>query len=549
MSSQINTKGFKGKSEISNGILILLFIMVVCLNFFISYIFPDFSKHNYLFIAVWLILFLKITIVDRLIVNKPIFYYLGKVFDIVLSFTAVSIQGAYLVTFLLLLVIIIDSAFKKDSEGTKITAIFGLTSYVELVFFWYLKNEITPNNIIFIIFNLVILTIISQVIYKIALEKEKIKTDMKSEIDELKQFKEESDHSNAEIKCQITDLEIKNKKISKNLARFSTLQQINQVINSTLNLEELLKLVVDMIIGVIGVKYCTIFLKEDSTEKLSVGSTNIKDTVILKTIKEKVALRLFNILEGGQRVLSNNIDIYTYPGAMDRGIECAIFVPIVKGGKVLGLIIAEHAVEHGMDDESKKFIEAIASQIGVAIENARLYDEMEKIATTDGLTKIYNRMFFQQNYIKIFEEAKSSNQPLCAMMMDIDFFKKFNDNYGHDFGDEVLRSTAQLIKNNLDSNGMIARYGGEEFIVLFKNTTLDQGYKLSEELRKKVESNIVQFNGKAIKITVSMGISEFPHVVTNDKDLLKSADEALYQAKGDGRNCVKKGFIVSRPTE
>lgn len=546
MSVFINTKGFKGKKEISGGIFILFFVMIMILNFAVYKVVYSISNRQILFFVVWAILFLKITLIDRLLINMPTLYYFGKVIDIILSFTAISIQGTALAAFLLLLVIIIDSAFKKNSEGAKVSAIFGLASYLEIILIWILKHEITLGNIVLIIFDLVVLAGISIATYKFALEKEKFETDIISEVDELRKFKEESTQSTAEMKCQITDLESKNKKMSKNLARHSTLQQMNQVVNSTLDIKELLKLVTDMIIGVIGVKYCTIFLKNDSPEKLSVGSTNIKDSEILEDIKEKVALKLFRILEGGQRVLNNNIDIYTYPGAMDRGIESALFVPIVKGGKVLGLIIAEHAVEHGMDDESKKFIEAIANQIGVAIENAKLYEEMETIAATDGLTKVYNRMFFQENYIKIFDEAKANGQTLCAMMMDIDFFKKFNDNYGHDFGDEVLRSTAQLVKKNLDPNGMIARYGGEEFIILFKNTTLEQGYKLSEELRQKIENNIVEHNGRATKVTVSMGVSEFPHVVSSSKDLLKSADEALYQAKADGRNCVRKGLAVSK---
>ena len=549
MMSLFGTKGYKGKREVSNGLFILFFIMILALNLLMNAIFLRFSNSNYVFNAVWVILFLKIALFDGFLINKGAFYYFSKGFDIALSFAAVSLQGAAPITFLLFLVIIIDSAIKKNSEGAKITAIFALTSYFELVIIWLFKREIPLNNSILILFNFIVFIVISIVTYEIALQKEKAEADTKSEIDGLKQFKEKAIHSNAETKCQITDLENRNNKITKKLAKFSTLQQINRVVNSTLDIKELLNLVTDMIIGVIGVKYCTIFLKKDSSEKLSIGSTNIKDTETLEKIKEKVALKLIGILEGGQRVLNNTIDLYTYPGAMDRGIEGALFAPIVKGGKVLGLIIAEHAVEHKMDDDSKKFIEDIANQIGVAIENAKLYDEMEMVATTDGLTKVYNRMFFQQNYNKIFEDARTNNQPLSAMMMDIDFFKKVNDNYGHDFGDEVLKSIAQLVKNNLNSNGMIARYGGEEFIVLFTNTTLDQSYKLAEDIRKKIEGNIIQHDGRATKVTVSIGVSEFPHVVTSSNELLKSADEALYQAKDNGRNCVRKGMVVYHQVE
>lgn len=167
-------------------------------------------------------------------------------------------------------------------------------------------------------------------------------------------------------------------------------------------------------------------------------------------------------------------------------------------------------------------------------------NEMNDKIIKDELTGVYNRRFINERLpIDIFKSI-SLKSPLSLVMLDIDFFKSINDNYGHFIGDSILSNLALLINNSIrkDSDWM-ARYGGEEFIIVLDNTDNDTAYKISEEIRKKVEQKVFEYEGNRIKITLSLGI------YTLDKDtpdknsvdlMINYADEKLYEAKRTGRN-------------
>lgn len=167
-------------------------------------------------------------------------------------------------------------------------------------------------------------------------------------------------------------------------------------------------------------------------------------------------------------------------------------------------------------------------------------NEMNDKIIKDELTGVYNRRFINERLpIDIFKSI-SLKSPLSVVMLDIDFFKSINDNYGHFIGDSILSNLALLINNSIRKDSdWVARYGGEEFIIALDNTDNDTAYKISEEIRKKVEEKVFEYEGNRIKITLSLGI------YTLDKDtpdknsvdfMINYADEKLYEAKRTGRN-------------
>ena len=161
-------------------------------------------------------------------------------------------------------------------------------------------------------------------------------------------------------------------------------------------------------------------------------------------------------------------------------------------------------------------------------------------ALTDGLTNLANRKAFDAEILRIAEEAQKEEQPFCLILMDIDHFKAFNDNYGHQVGDQVLRLVAQTLIDGVKGRDLAARYGGEEFAIVLPQTTLQGGMKVADSLRAIVQAKelINRNSGETLgRVTLSGGVSEYVSGEDIDK-LIERADTALYTAKHNGRNQV-----------
>lgn len=171
-------------------------------------------------------------------------------------------------------------------------------------------------------------------------------------------------------------------------------------------------------------------------------------------------------------------------------------------------------------------------------EKKNMMDKLEFNAKYDFLTEVYNRHeLFELSNIEVYR-AKRQGSSLCFLLFDIDFFKKVNDTYGHLAGDLVIKSIAKLIKNRLRKTDIIGRYGGEEFLLVLSETKLEQSKIIAQELRKLVEDLDIFYNQAIIKVTISIGITEFKENLEL-QDVINLADEALYRAKNSGRNKVE----------
>ncbi|MBW1892229.1 MAG: diguanylate cyclase [Deltaproteobacteria bacterium] len=171
-------------------------------------------------------------------------------------------------------------------------------------------------------------------------------------------------------------------------------------------------------------------------------------------------------------------------------------------------------------------------------EVASYEQKLIEMNTRDGLTDIYNRRFFDTRIEEEFVRHKRYSRPMSMIMLDIDFFKKANDTYGHQAGDFILISLTKLITDRLRKTDIFCRYGGEEFCCILPETTIDSANSLAEELLNAVFSHTFVFNKININITISLGISVLDDDINSAETLLKKADDALYQAKQEGRNQV-----------
>ncbi|HSP32850.1 MAG TPA: diguanylate cyclase [Thermoanaerobaculia bacterium] len=177
---------------------------------------------------------------------------------------------------------------------------------------------------------------------------------------------------------------------------------------------------------------------------------------------------------------------------------------------------------------------------------------LELLSITDGLTKLNNHRFFQDELARTFEESERYERPLSLAMTDIDFFKKVNDAHGHAVGDEVLKSVAKLLKGSVRSTDLVARYGGEEFVVMMPETELNDAIALAEKIRTLIEEASIDTQAGPLKITLSLGVASVPRTqIHSPKELIVAADKALYRAKKNGRNQVQaeRRRDVHRKTE
>ncbi|KMT22856.1 bifunctional diguanylate cyclase/phosphohydrolase [Clostridium cylindrosporum] len=175
----------------------------------------------------------------------------------------------------------------------------------------------------------------------------------------------------------------------------------------------------------------------------------------------------------------------------------------------------------------------------IAEENAR--EKISKIANIDYLTKVYNRRFFNQSLKNSFDEATRLQSYLSIILLDIDYFKKVNDTYGHSFGDKVLSTMAGIIKDEAGKGNVVARYGGEEFAVILPGNNGDEALEVAERIRSRIESHIFYYELglEEVKITASLGLCTYPDRASTTSQLINRADDALYKAKFLNRNRVE----------
>lgn len=220
-------------------------------------------------------------------------------------------------------------------------------------------------------------------------------------------------------------------------------------------------------------------------------------------------------------------------------IRSLIILPILDDEqRCLGVLSVEGPLPGQFVGKIEQLLSTLAGNASVAITRAMLYQKMERLATTDGLTGLNNHRTFQDHLSSELERSRRYNRTFALILMDIDHFKSFNDTYGHQTGDLVLREIAACIRKSLRQTDVPARYGGEEFAVILPENTKEGARITAERIRHTIESHVVQSDSGPLKVTVSLGCAVYPETTTEKSELIECADKALYYSKEHGRNQV-----------
>jgi len=213
-----------------------------------------------------------------------------------------------------------------------------------------------------------------------------------------------------------------------------------------------------------------------------------------------------------------------------------IVVPLFYEGGLLGVFGMISDQREFLDSRKMNLIELMCNQAATSIANAKMHAEIERMATTDGLTGLLNHRKFQDKLTQELKRSERYSTPLSLLLADIDYFKKVNDTYGHPVGDLVLKGVARILKEEIRDIDIAARYGGEEFAVILPGTDSSGAKNIAERLRKAIMAETFSSDGKTLKVTTSIGIATVPSDARMKEELIERTDQALYHAKHHGRN-------------
>lgn len=242
--------------------------------------------------------------------------------------------------------------------------------------------------------------------------------------------------------------------------------------------------------------------------------------------------------------------------AAEPGLKGISLPPSLRGFLALPLLIQEQAIgwvlvldlgDGQLEARDFSNLRILCSQIAIGLEKATLYDRLQRLSITDGLTGLNVHRHFQSRLEDEVKRAERYKEPISLIMMDIDHFKRFNDQYGHLGGDAVLRSVAAALKDGLSPSELAARYGGEEFALVLPRAGKEAALARAESLRQAVKGLAVDFDGKKLSVTVSLGVAAYPTDAMTKKGLLESADQALYASKQGGRDRVSGAPPLDNP--
>lgn len=343
----------------------------------------------------------------------------------------------------------------------------------------------------------------------------------------------------------IHEVEIKNLRIGYEVRQRNIAEKFNSALKdmvSTLEIEDLIVCIIDNLYQII--KFDNAIVTFNLDKKMNFIANKLNDCKVKCMKYEGEINNLF--YKEAESVQVQIKKLYTI-GNIEKSI---IVKPLYYEGKLFCSIkIIVNTSRENISKDLIQLLDVYSEEVILALQNAKSYKKIKELAMYDELTKLYTRRYLMKLGMEQFEISKEFNSDYAVVMLDIDYFKRINDNYGHLFGDEIIRNIAYICKKCMPVNSIVGRYGGEEFVIFLKNIKFNVILKLLEVLRCEVENYKYYYNNHIIKVTISIGVAIKQNQNENLYNIISNADKALYRAKNSGRNCIKVFDDVSRAEE
>lgn len=354
--------------------------------------------------------------------------------------------------------------------------------------------------------------------------------DRDSQLKNMRVLKKTMERMNLELNQRLIELYITN--------------EIGNTVNSTLELNEVLRRVAETIHSFLKITDFCIMLYNDDSGFLEVKQSLGVDGALIETARfhpgQGVTGKVFST---GKSIYlpdtAESADFLAYHG-LRSNVKTFFSIPLIVRGEPFGVLNVHHAEQAAFSSEDRALLSSVANQIAMAIDNATLFDRHRKLSETDFLTGLFNHGHFQKRLEEEVERSTRYGRPMALLMLDVDRFKRVNDRFGHTRGDLVLREIGRALKHSLRGIDFPARYGGEEFAIILPETNLNEARIVAERLRHTIEEHIFSIGAdRSIRITVSIGVAVASERIHDKAELIARADRALYSAKNAGRNRVR----------
>ena len=336
------------------------------------------------------------------------------------------------------------------------------------------------------------------------------------------------------------------KRIEDELREMREILSVAQVVVSSLDLDEVLNVILSGAMAIMEAPAGSIALYDESISSVQLRvHAGLSDEFTTKNrwlVKEGGLTH--HILEQGELFVvedTEKADFFKNPIAVGEGIRSLIAVPLKIQEQIVGILYVDDFKPRVFLEHRLRALNILASFATMSINNAQLYAETQKLACTDGLTNLYNHRQFKQMSKEELSRAKRFDKKMSMIMFDIDNFKQFNDKYGHPAGDKVLAAIGCLMKQTLRDCDFAFRYGGEEFVAILPETGITPAVTAANRIAEAIRENSHRFLADIApghEVTVSIGVAAYPRDGEDEVSLLHVVDDMLYRAKGLGKDRV-----------
>ena len=345
------------------------------------------------------------------------------------------------------------------------------------------------------------------------------------------------------LRAECSSVRGTNDALEAKVTRYATLKGLTTKLSSTLLLDPVVNIVIDNVSDLIEKADASILFLVDDSHELALKSARGKEGTISIKSKKGDIFDLW-VMKQRQPLLVSDADKdfrfnpELIPLEFRRNFKSLIAAPLISQRKVIGILRVESREAEAYISDELRLLTIISDLAAIAIENSKLYHQVEELAITDGLTGLYCQRYFKERLGEEILKAVRIKQPLSVLIFDIDGFKGYNDRYGHIAGDIVLKSIGKILRDSLEPGNLAARYGGEEFTVILSGKTKAQAQEFAELIRKKISGEKFVLRQVETHVTVSIGCATSPEDSVLRDEIIRAADAALYEAKKSGGDKV-----------